>query len=64
MKSPFYFIVKPKDGKRYDDERNGIIISTSKEDYKASTREAVVIETPIGWSCSDWRYSHRSPQHI
>ena len=49
MKSPFYFIVKPKDGKRYDDERNGIIISTSKEDYKTSTREAVVIETPIGY---------------
>lgn len=49
MKSPFYFIVKPKDGKRYDDERNGIILSTSKEDYKTSTREAIVIATPIGY---------------
>lgn len=49
MKSPFYFIVKPKDGKRYDDERNGLIISTSKEDYLASTREAIVIDTPIGY---------------
>ena len=50
MKSPFYFIVKPKDGKRYDDERNGLIISTSKEDHLASTREATVIDTPIGYS--------------
>jgi hypothetical protein len=49
MKSPFYFVISSKDGKRYDNERNGIIISTSKEDHLATMREAVVISTPIGY---------------
>lgn len=49
MKSPFYFVIKSRDGKRYDNERNGIIISTSKEDHLTTMREAVVISTPIGY---------------
>jgi hypothetical protein len=49
MKSFFYFIVSPKDGKRYDNTRGEIIISTSKEDHLASMREAIVISTPIGY---------------
>lgn len=46
MRSPHYFIVKPKDGQRYVSEKKGLIVSVSKEDYRASTREAIVIETP------------------
>jgi len=50
MKSPFYFIVKPLNGKRYDNTRNiaGIdfIVSTSEEDHKFSNRYAEVIELP------------------
>lgn len=49
MKSPFFFICSPRDGKRYDNERNGIILSASKEDYLTSNREAIVIETPINY---------------
>jgi co-chaperonin GroES (HSP10) len=49
MKSLQYFIVSPKDGKRYTAERKGIIISTSKEDHLASTREAIVLETPYDY---------------
>ena len=49
MKSPFYFIVQPRDGKRYDNTRGELIISTSKEDHLATMREAVVISTPIGY---------------
>ena len=49
MRSPQYFVIKSKDGHRYDNVRNGIIISTSKEDHIVTTREAIVIETPIGY---------------
>ena len=49
MKSPHYFIVVPKDSQRYDSERNGVIISASKEDHLATTREATVISTPIDY---------------
>lgn len=53
MKSPFYFIVKPIDGKRYNNTKDigGIdfIVSTSEEDYKFSNRYAEVIETPLGY---------------
>ena len=51
MKSPFYFIVKPVKGKRYDNtkEVGGIelIVSTSEEDHRFSNRYAEVIETPL-----------------
>lgn len=54
MKSPQNFIVKPTKGKRYDNTKNigGIdfIVSTSEEDHKFSNRQAIVIETPIGYN--------------
>tara|TARA_R110000822_G_scaffold157770_1_gene297433 strand:+ start:1660 stop:2223 length:564 start_codon:yes stop_codon:yes gene_type:complete len=54
MKSPFYFITRPKDGRRYDNTKSigGIdfITSTSEEDHKFSNRYAEVVETPIGYS--------------
>lgn len=54
MKSPFYFIAKPINGKRYDNTRNigGIefIVSTSEEDHQFSNRFAEVIELPVGYN--------------
>jgi hypothetical protein len=54
MKSPFYFIVKPNKNKRYDNtvDFDGVefISSTSKEDFKFSNREAIVVETPINYN--------------
>jgi hypothetical protein len=54
MKSPFYFIAKPMNGKRYDNTRDigGIdfIVSTSEEDHRFSNRYAEVIELPIGYT--------------
>jgi len=51
MKSPFQFIVKPLNGKRYDNTKkiSGIdfITSTSQEDHKFSNRYAKVLATPI-----------------
>tara|TARA_R110000824_G_scaffold363892_1_gene552212 strand:- start:6 stop:572 length:567 start_codon:yes stop_codon:yes gene_type:complete len=53
MKSPFYFIVKPKNDRRYDSTKNigGIdfITSTSKEDHTSSNRYAIVVETPTNY---------------
>jgi hypothetical protein len=49
MKSPFYFIAKPVDGKRYANTKDiggvELIVSTSEEDHKFSNRFAEVIET-------------------
>lgn len=54
MRSPFYFIVKPVNNKRYDDTKliGGIefIISTSEEDHRFSNRQAEVIELPLGYT--------------
>ena len=54
MKSPFYFIVRPMNGKRYDNTRDigvaDFIVSTSEEDHKFSNRYAEVIELPIGYT--------------
>jgi hypothetical protein len=54
MKSPFYFIVKPLKGKRYDNTREvgdyELVVSTSEEDHKFSNRYAEVVELPIGYS--------------
>ena len=54
MQSPFYFIVKPIDGKRYNNtkEIGGIelIISTSEEDFRFSNRMAEVIQLPIDYN--------------
>lgn len=53
MKSPFYFITKSENGKRYNNTKKigGIdfITSTSEEDHKFSSRYAEVIETPLGY---------------
>lgn len=54
MKSPFYFIVKPMEGKRYSNTKDfggvELIVSTSEEDFKFSNRYAEVVETPIGYT--------------
>jgi hypothetical protein len=54
MKSPFYFIAKPKNGKRYNNTKEiaGIefIVSTSEEDHRFSNRYAEVVELPLGYS--------------
>jgi len=53
MKSPFSFIVKPIDNRRYSNtkEIGGIefVVSTSIEDHKFSNREAEVIELPVDY---------------
>jgi len=54
MKSPFYFIVKPSEGKRYNNTMDvcGVefIVNTSEEDHKFSNRYAEVIELPSRYS--------------
>jgi hypothetical protein len=53
MKSPFYFIAKPVNGKRYDNTKDigGIefVISASEEDHRYSNRYAEVVEIPLGY---------------
>lgn len=53
-RSPFYFIVKPNKGKRYDNTVDvggiGLIVSSSIEDHKASNRFAIVVSLPINYS--------------
>ncbi len=53
MKSPFYFIVKPCNDKRYDSTKKignvDFITSTSKEDHTSSNRYAEVISVPINY---------------
>ena len=53
MRSPFYFIAKPINGKRYDNTKDlaGVefIVSTSEEDHKFSNRYAEVVELPLGY---------------
>jgi hypothetical protein len=54
MKSPFNFIVRPHNGRRYDNIKSigGIdfITSTSQEDHTVSNRYATVISTPIDYN--------------
>ena len=54
MRSPFFFIVRPVKGKRYDNSKEigGIdfITSTSEENHMASNREGIVISTPLGYN--------------
>jgi len=47
MKSPYMFIVRPKDGKRYANINDDLIVSTSQEDHRFSQRIAEVVELPI-----------------
>ena len=53
MQSPFSFIVRPVNGKRYDNERKigdiNFVISVSKEDHKTSNRFAQVVSLPINY---------------
>jgi hypothetical protein len=52
LKSPHQFIVKPINGKRYDNTKDiggvDFIVSTSEEDHKFSNRYAEVLATPFG----------------
>ena len=54
MRSPFYFIVKPTKGKRYNNSKEiggvDFITSTSEENHIASNREAIVVSTPLGYN--------------
>jgi hypothetical protein len=54
MRSPFYFIAKPVNGKRYDNtkEIGGVdfIVSTSEEDHRFSNRFAEVVELPLDYT--------------
>ena len=53
MRSPFYFIVKPMNGKRYNNTKDiggvDLIVSTSEEDHKFSNRYGEVVELPLGY---------------
>jgi hypothetical protein len=54
MKSPNMFIVRPLNGRRYDNIKNiggvDLITSVSQEDHESSNRYAEVVETPINYS--------------
>jgi hypothetical protein len=54
MKSPFYFIVKPLKGKRYNNTKSisGVefITSSSEEDYTVANREGIVTEIPLNYT--------------
>jgi|TARA_B110000503_G_scaffold142667_1_gene240277 hypothetical protein len=51
MRSPRSFIIKPSNGRRYDNIKDiggmDFIVSSSKEDHMVSNRFAEVVETPI-----------------
>lgn len=53
MQSPFYFIARPIDSKRYNNTKSisgvDFIFNTSEEDHRFSNREAEVIEVPLGY---------------
>ena len=53
MKSPYSFIVSPKNGRRYDNIKKygnkNFITSSSEEDHSSSNRFAVVVSTPINY---------------
>ena len=54
MQSPFCFIVKPYNDRRYDNIKyygdKKFFTSTSEEDHTVSTRFAIVINTPINYN--------------
>lgn len=54
MKSPYNFIVRPLNGRRYDNIKKlgevDLITSTSQEDHTVSNRYAEVVSTPINYS--------------
>jgi len=54
MKSPNYFLIKPKADKRYNNTVDlagiEVLVSNSIEDGLKTNREGVVVETPIGYN--------------
>lgn len=51
IRSPFYFLVKPHDGKTYVSQKdNGLIVSSSQEDHTQTNRLAEVISLPMVYS--------------
>ena len=54
MKSPFYFVVRPVNGRRYDNIKKigdiDFITSTSQEDHTATNRFAEVVSVPSNYS--------------
>jgi hypothetical protein len=54
MRSPYQFIVRPVNNKRYDNTRDfggvDFVVSTSEEDHKFSNRYAEVISTPLNYT--------------
>jgi len=54
MKSPFYFIINPHKGKRYDNTKEvagmEVITSTDTEDHRFANRFANVVSTPVGYT--------------
>lgn len=54
MKSPTNFIVRPLNGRRYDNIKKigdiDLITSTSQEDHKVSNRYAEVVSTPVNYN--------------
>ena len=53
MRSPFYFIVKPLEGKRYNNTKEiagvDFITSSSQENHMAANREAIVVSVPLNY---------------
>jgi hypothetical protein len=49
MRSPLGFIATPLGDRRYANERDGLLVSTSQEDHRFSNRIAVVKEVPVGY---------------
>lgn len=48
IRSPFYFLVKPHEGKTYVSQKsNGLIVSSSQEDHTQTNRLAEVISIPM-----------------
>lgn len=54
MKSPFYFVVRPTNGRRYDNIKKigsiDFITSTSQEDHTATNRFAEVVSVPNNYT--------------
>lgn len=50
MRSPTYFLIKPLDGKIYNNEtKSGITTTTSVEDHQFTQRVAEVVKVPINY---------------
>ncbi len=52
MQSPYNFIIKPVGGRRYDNIKEGLIVSTSQEDHTVTNRFGIVENVPMGYNGS------------